>query len=65
MGNLGFSHAYLFPENGAANDIFLGFNAWAGLAASALAYSSILDLRRTSPLLHRLYQFAALTGVVG
>lgn len=65
MGNLGFSHVYLFPDNGAANDIFLGFNAWAGLAASALAYSSILELRKTAPLLHRLYQFAALAGIVG
>jgi signal transduction histidine kinase len=65
MGNLGYSHVYLFPDNGAANDIFIGFNAWAGLAASALAYSSILDLRNKAPLLYRLYQFTVLVGVVG
>jgi signal transduction histidine kinase len=65
MGNLGYSHVYLFPDNGAANDAFLGFNAWAGLAASALAYSSILDLRNKAPLLHRVYQFATVVGVVG
>lgn len=65
MGNLGYSHVYLFPDNGAANDIFIGFNAWAGLAASALAYSSILDLRNKAPLLYRLYQFTVLVGIVG
>lgn len=65
MGNLGYSHVYLFPDNGAANDVFIGFNAWAGLAASALAYSSILDLRRKAPLLYRLYQFTVLVGIVG
>jgi two-component system, sensor histidine kinase LadS len=65
MGNLGYSHVYLFPDNGVANDAFLGINAWAGLAASALAYSSILDLRNKAPLLHRIYQLATLVGVVG
>lgn len=65
MGNLGYSHVYLFPDSGAANDMFIGFNAWAGLAASALAYSSILDLRNKAPLLYRLYQFTAVVGIVG
>ncbi len=65
MGNLGYSRLYLFPDNGAANDAFLGFNAWAGLTASAIAYMHILDLRRRAPLVHRLYQGAALAGLVG
>nr|WP_249158032.1 sensor histidine kinase [Bradyrhizobium sp. U87765 SZCCT0048] len=65
MGNLGYSHVYLFPGNGAANDIFIGFNAWAGLVASALAYSSILDLRHKAPLLHRIYQLATVMGLIG
>jgi two-component system, sensor histidine kinase LadS len=65
MGNLGFSHVFLFPDDGAANDMFIGFNAWAGLVASALAYSSILELRNRAPLLHRLYQLTALAGLVG
>ncbi|MGO4832708.1 7TM-DISM domain-containing protein, partial [Rhizobiaceae sp. 2RAB30] len=64
-GNLGYSHVYLFPLNGAANDLFLGFNAWAGLTASALAYASILDLRKRAPWLHRAYLFTAAVGVVG
>lgn len=65
MGNLGFSRVYLFPENGAANDAFLGFNAWAGLTASTLAYMRILDLRNRAPLMHRLYQAAAVVGLIG
>ncbi|MGO4675484.1 ATP-binding protein [Bosea sp. 2YAB26] len=65
MGNLGYSRVYLFPENGAANDAFLGFNAWAGLTASAIAYMRILDLRNRAPLLHRLYQGSAAAGLVG
>lgn len=64
-GNLGYSHVFLFPGNGRANDFFIGFNAWAGLTAAALAYSSILDLRRKAPWLHRLYQFTAVVGIVG
>lgn len=65
MGNLGYSRLYIFPDNGAANDVFLGFNAWAGLTASAIAYMHILDLRRRAPLVHRLYQGAALAGLLG
>ncbi|CAM5761732.1 sensor histidine kinase [Bosea minatitlanensis] len=65
MGNLGYSRLYLFPDNGAANDAFLGFNAWAGLTASAIAYMHILDLRHRAPLVRRLYQAAALAGLVG
>lgn len=65
MGNLGYSRLYLFPDNGAANDAFLGFNAWAGLTASAIAYMHILDLRHGAPLIHRLYQAAAVAGLVG
>lgn len=65
MGNLGFSRVYLFPENGAANDAFLGFNAWAGLTASTLAYMRILDLRNRAPLMHRLYLAAAAIGLIG
>lgn len=65
FGNLGYSHVYLFPTNGTANDIFLGFNAWAGLAASALAYDRILDLKRRSPWLHRIYLGIAVIGAVG
>lgn len=65
FGNLGYSHVYLFPMNGAANNIFLGFNAWAGLAASALAYDRILALKRRSTWLHRLYLGIAITGAVG
>lgn len=65
MGNLGYSRLYLFPDNGAANDAFLGFNAWAGLTASAIAYMHILDLRNRAPLVHRLYQAAAVAGLVG
>lgn len=64
-GNLGYSHVYLFPGDGRANDIFIGFNAWGGLSAAALAYSSILDLPRKSPWLHRLYLFTAAVGIVG
>lgn len=65
MGNLGYSRVYLFPDNGAANDAFLGFNAWAGLAASAVAYMRILDLANRAPLTHRLYQGTAVAGLVG
>ncbi len=65
MGNLGYSRVYLFPDNGAANDMFLGFNAWAGLTASAFAYSHILDLPNRAPLVRRIYQAAAVVGIVG
>lgn len=65
MGNLGYSRVYLFPDNGAANDAFLGFNAWAGLAASAIAYTRILDLPGRSPILYRLYQATAVAGLIG
>lgn len=65
MGNLGYSRVYLFPEDGAANDAFLGFNAWAGLTASAIAYSHILDLRNRAPLVRRFYQASALAGIAG
>ncbi len=64
-GNLGYSHLYLFPHNGPANDMFIGANAWGGLAASALAYASILDLRRRSPWLYRMYLVTAAVGIVG
>lgn len=64
-GNLGYSHVWLFPNNGPANDMFIGVNAWGGLAASALAYASILDLKRRSPLLYRLYLVTAAVGIVG
>lgn len=65
FGNLGYSHLYLFPQNGAANNLFIGFNAWAGLAASALAYDSILDLKRRQPWAHGIYLLIAAVGVIG
>ena len=64
-GNLGYSHVYLFPYNGPANDMFIGVNAWGGLAASALAYASILDLKRRSSWLYRLYLVTAAVGIIG
>lgn len=64
-GNLGISHVLLFRGNGWANDLFLGFNAWMGLAFSALACSSLLDLRQKSMRMHRLYLVFAGIGVVG
>ena len=64
-GNLGLSRMLLFPDNGAANDLFMGASAWFGLFASALAYSSILELPRLAPRLHRVYQASAAVGLVG
>ncbi len=65
FGNLGFSHAYLFGGAGAANDAFIGFNAWAGMAASAVAYNKILRTRRRAPWLNKALKFCALFGLVG
>ncbi|MBO4225103.1 sensor histidine kinase [Bradyrhizobium neotropicale] len=64
-GNLGLSHVLLFRGTGWANDLFLGFNAWMGLAFSVLACSSLLDLRKKSIWLHSLYLACAATGIVG
>ncbi len=64
-GNLGLSHVLLFRGTGWANDLFLGFNAWMGLAFSVLACSSLLDLRKKSTWLHGLYLTFAATGIVG
>lgn len=64
-GNLGLSRFLLFPGDGAANDMFMGVSAWFGLFASALAYSSILELPRLAPRLHRLYQLSAVVGLIG
>jgi len=63
--NLGVSRFLLFPDNGAGNDLFMGAVAWFGLFASALAYSSILELPQRAPLLHRVYQMTAGVGLVG
>ncbi len=65
FGNLGFSHAYLFRGAGAANDAFIGFNAWSGMAASAFAYNKILRTRRRAPWLNKVLKFCALFGIVG
>lgn len=65
VGNLGLSRILLFPEKGWANDAFLGINAWANLCFSALAYLNLLDLRRKSCWLQRVYVFIAVAGVVG
>lgn len=64
-GNLGLSRMLLFPDNGPGNDLFMGASAWFGLFASALAYSSILELPRLAPRLHRVYQASAVVGLVG
>lgn len=65
FGNLGLSHVYLFRGFGAGNDAFIGFNAWLGLAASALAYMHILNLRRYAPKMRWFYLFTAFSGLVG
>lgn len=65
FGNLGLSHIYLFSRWGAGNDAFIGFSAWAGLAASALAYMKILNLRRYAPKVRFFYLFTAFCGLVG
>lgn len=64
-GNLGLSRMLLFPDNGPGNDLFMGAAAWFGLFASALAHSSILELPRLAPRLHRVYQASAAVGLVG
>lgn len=64
-GNLGLSRLLLFPSNGPANDLFMGASAWFGLFASALAYSSILELPRLAPRLHRVYHASAIVGLIG
>jgi len=64
-GNLGLTRMLLFPDNGPGNDMFMGAAAWFGLFASALAYSSILELPRLAPRLHRVYQASAAVGIVG
>ncbi|WP_378944148.1 ATP-binding protein [Mesorhizobium sp. ANAO-SY3R2] len=63
--NLGVSRLLLFPDNGPANDLFMGAVAWFGLFASALAYSSILELPSRAPKLHRVYQATAGVGLIG
>ncbi|WP_343315402.1 sensor histidine kinase [Brucella sp. BE17] len=65
FGNLGLSHVYLFRGFGAGNDAFIGVNAWSGLAASALAYMHILNLRRYAPKMRWFYLFTAFSGLVG
>ncbi|MEN5297836.1 7TM-DISM domain-containing protein [Brucella sp. TWI559] len=65
FGNLGLSHIYLFKGAGTGNDAFIGVSAWAGLAASALAYMQILNLRRYAPKVRFFYLFTAFCGIVG
>lgn len=63
--NLGISRLLFFPNNGPGNDMFMGSVAWFGLFASALAYSSILELPHRAPRLHRVYQATAGVGLIG
>ncbi|MES5097684.1 sensor histidine kinase [Agrobacterium sp. BA1120] len=65
VGNLGLSRIFLFPDDGVANDVFIGVTAWGGFSASALAYASILSLWRRSRKLYALYCLFALAGLVG
>ncbi|MBT9371279.1 sensor histidine kinase [Rhizobium sp. CSW-27] len=65
FGNLGFSHAFVFAGQGAANDAFIGVNAWAGLSASSLAYAAMLNLRNRSIWLYCCYLAVAVFGLLG
>ncbi|WP_416408121.1 ATP-binding protein [Agrobacterium rosae] len=65
FGNLGLIHPFLTRGNGLVSDMLLGGNAWAGMSASALAYASILNLRRRNIHAYRFYLFVALSGIIG
>ncbi len=65
VGNLGLSRVFLFPQNGAANDFFLGFNAWGGLTVAVLSCMSILGLSQKPRPLRAIYQAGAVAGIVG
>lgn len=65
VGNLGFSRVFLFSGWNEGNDIFIGVNAWWGLAASVLAASAIIETKAKSALLHRVYMAAMTVGIIG
>lgn len=65
IGNLGLSRLLFFPDGGNGNDLFTGGAVWLGLVAAPLAASSILEMPRRSPWLHRIFVGSAVVGVVG
>ncbi|GHE51418.1 hypothetical protein GCM10019059_08360 [Camelimonas fluminis] len=65
MGNLGVSRLWLFPHGGRGNDWFTGGSVWLGLFASGVAGASILELPRRHPVINRIFQGLACTGLVG
>lgn len=65
FGNLGLSRALLFPQNGPANDVFVGACAWGALCVFALTNIKLLELDKKSISLHRLYLLIAGGGFVG
>ncbi|WP_137130897.1 sensor histidine kinase [Rhizobium sp. FY34] len=65
FGNLGLSRVLLFPENGTANDIFIGVCSWGALVVFPLTYIKLLELDEKSVWLCRLYLLHAAVGLVG
>ncbi|MBX5460840.1 MAG: sensor histidine kinase [Steroidobacteraceae bacterium] len=65
MGTLGLSRLFLFPEGGVGNDLFTAGTSWFGLAASAVAVASILELPQRAPWLNRIFLGGAVIGVMG
>ena len=64
-GTLGLSRAFLFPEGGPSNDIFLSMCIWIGLSASALAAVHILELKGRNPWMHRIFLAFIVLGLIG
>lgn len=65
FGNLGLSRVLLFPQNGVANDAFIGSSAWSGLSAGALAYALLLRLQRWKSVCYALYAVLFVIGIIG
>ncbi|PZR75986.1 MAG: hypothetical protein DI537_44615 [Stutzerimonas stutzeri] len=65
MGSLGVSRMLLFPGGGAGNDIFISVSSCLSLIASTLAAIYILELKESSPWLHRIFRVFIAVGLVG
>ena len=64
-GTLGLSRLFLFPEGGIGNDIYTAATSWLGLATSALATASILEVRKNAPWVNRILLMGVVVGLVG
>ncbi|SMD00269.1 sensor histidine kinase [Rhizobium sp. RU36D] len=65
FGNFGLSRALLFPQNGPANDVFIGACGWGALCVFAVTNIKLLELDRKSTFLHRVYLLIAGGGLIG